>query len=221
MKILLCACLIFSATLARAGEVAAPPDLQLVKGHVLEVVDVANYTYLRIKTDGGETWAAISKAPVKMGSEVTIDHAMVMNNFESKTLKKSFKKIVFGTLAGMPDGVQQAAADITVVNIPKAVGENAYTVEEVMTHGTELKGKTVLVRGKVVKYNAQIMGKNWVHLRDGSGSNAKNTSDLLVTTANQAKAGDTVTVKGIVRTDKDFGAGYAYRVLIEEATLQK
>ena len=83
-----------------------------------------------------------------------------------------------------------------------------------------LKDKPVLVRGKVVKYNAGIMGKNWVHLRDGSGSAADNTNDVLVTTANQAKVGDVVTVKGIVHTNKDFGAGYAYKVLIEEATLQ-
>jgi hypothetical protein len=63
------------------------------------------------------------------------------------------------------------------------------------------------------------MGKNWVHLRDGTGSEGSN--DILVTTQNQAKAGDVVTVKGVVRNDKDFGAGYSYKVLIEEAKLQK
>lgn len=71
-----------------------------------------------------------------------------------------------------------------------------------------------------MKYNAQIMGKNWIHLRDGSGSAANNTHDILVTTSDPAKLGDVVNVKGIVRTEKDFGAGYAYKVLIEEATLQ-
>jgi hypothetical protein len=77
------------------------------------------------------------------------------------------------------------------------------------------------VRGKVVKYNPEIMGKNWIHLRDGSGTATANTNDILVTTANQAKLGDIVTVKGTVRTGKDFGAGYSYKVLIEEATLQQ
>jgi molybdopterin synthase catalytic subunit len=83
-----------------------------------------------------------------------------------------------------------------------------------------LKDKTVLVRGKVVKYNAEIMDKNWVHLRDGSGSAEKDTNDILVTTASKTKVGDIVTFKGTVRTDKDFGSGYSYKVLIEEATLQ-
>lgn len=89
-----------------------------------------------------------------------------------------------------------------------------------MTKGAELKDQTVLVRGKVMKFNPEIMGKNWVHLRDGSGSVTDNTNDVLVTTMNQAKIGDVVTAKGIVRTNKDFGAGYSYKVIIEEATLQ-
>jgi hypothetical protein len=73
----------------------------------------------------------------------------------------------------------------------------------------------------VVKYNPSIMGKNWAHLRDGSGSAKDNTNDVLVTTKEQVKLGDVVTVKGVVRTDKDFGAGYTYKVLIEDATVQR
>jgi hypothetical protein len=65
------------------------------------------------------------------------------------------------------------------------------------------------------------MGKNWAHLRDGSGSEADKTNDILVTTLNDAKLGDVVTAKGVVHLDKDFGSGYSYKVLIEEATLQK
>jgi aspartyl/asparaginyl-tRNA synthetase len=90
----------------------------------------------------------------------------------------------------------------------------------VVTKSSDLKDKTVTVRGKVVKFTASVMGKNWIHLRDGSGSAADKTDDVLVTTAEQAKVGDVVVVKGLVRTDKDFGAGYAYKVLIEDAKLQ-
>jgi hypothetical protein len=71
-----------------------------------------------------------------------------------------------------------------------------------------------------VKYNPEIMGRNWVHLRDGTGSALDNSNDLLVTTTNEAEIGDVVTAKGIVRTDMDFGSGYAYKVLVEEATLE-
>jgi hypothetical protein len=64
------------------------------------------------------------------------------------------------------------------------------------------------------------MGKNWIHLRDGSGSPSDDTNDILVTSASETKVGDVVTVKGVIRTDKDFGSGYAYKVLIEEATIE-
>ena len=212
----------------------SPPASAVVKGEVLEVKDVEIYTYLRLKTKDGEIWAAVGKAPVKKGAEVTIENVAVMNNFESKTLKKTFPMILFGTLGGAgasapgvsngmayaQPGFAKTSADGDV-HIPKATGENARTVAEIITKGTELKDKHVLVHGKVVKYNSGIMGKNWIHLRDGSGSAANNTNDVLVTTTNQAQVGDILTVKGVVHTNKDFGAGYFYKVLIEEATLQQ
>jgi hypothetical protein len=233
MKSLLAICMMVVSTFAWAGENPAhvPPAATVVKGEVLEVMDVESYTYLRLKTKDGETWAAVNKAPVKKGSEVTIENVMVMNNFESKSLKKTFPTILFGTLGGTGgsaagydmtkahSGVAKMA-DIGDINVPKAGGANAKTVAEIITKAAELKDKQILVRGKVVKYNPEIMGKNWIHLRDGSGSAANNTNDVLVTTKNQAKVGDVVTVKGIVRTDKDFGSGYAYKVLVEDATLQ-
>jgi len=235
MKALLAICLLVSAPLVWAGTQPAPTQTvsSTVKGEVLETMNAGGYTYLRLKTRDGETWAAVNRASVGKGAEVTIENVMVMHDFESKTLKKTFPKILFGSLGG-PGGSTQAgsadmaaahaglakAKDVGDIHVPKASGANARTVAEIVTKGSELKDKPVLVRGKVVKYNPGIMGKNWVHLRDGSGSAADSSNDVLVTTANQAKLGDVVTVKGVVRTNKDFGAGYAYKVLVEDATLQ-
>jgi len=236
MKALLAICITVAATLVSAAELPAPvpPSAAAVKGTVLEVKDAPAFTYLRLKTKDGETWAAVGKAPVKVGADVTIEDVIVMKNFESKSLKKTFPTIVLGTLAGAGGSARGTGSDVAAahaglprtpdtgdIHVPKASGSNARTVAEIMTKGAELKDKPVLVRGKVVKYNAGIMGKNWVHLRDGSGSAAENTNDVLVTTANQTKIGDVVTAQGIVRTDRDFGSGYSYKVLIEEATLQK
>ena len=77
------------------------------------------------------------------------------------------------------------------------------------------------IRGKVVKYNGGIMGKNWLHLRDGSGKAEANDNDLTVTSQDTAAVGDVVVVKGVVRVDKDFGAGYAYPVIVEDAKIGK
>jgi hypothetical protein len=204
----------------------AAPSGSVVTGVILEVKDVDSYTYIRLKTKDGETWAAVSTAPLKVGATVTIGDAMVMKNFESKSLKKTFPSIVFGNLAGSnksagdPHAGSPKVADTTPIKVPKATGANARTVAEVITKSAELKDKPVRVRGKVVKYSGAIMGKNWIHLRDGSGTDADNTNDILVTSATPAKLGDVVTVAGVVRVNKDFGAGYSYKVLIEEATIQ-
>ena len=205
---------------------------QTVKGEVLEVREVDPYTYLRLKTKAGELWAAVNKAPVRKGAQVTIENAMMMTNFESKSLKKTFDKIVFGTLAGtgaasaggdqghVHGGVMQTP-NIADVAVPKAQGPEARTVAEIFGKRAELKDKPVLLRGKVVKFTPDVMGKNWVHLRDGSGAAKDNTNDIIVTTKEQANVGSVVVARGVVRTDVDLGSGYAYKVLIEDATLQK
>ena len=118
-----------------------------------------------------------------------------------------------------PHGAIPTTAEIGDVNVPKAVGQNAYTVAEIVDQAKTLKDKPVLVRAKVVKFSPEIMNKNWVHLRDGSGSTVAKNNDLVVTTKDQTKVGAIVTVRGVVRTDKDFGHGYSYEVLIEDAKL--
>jgi hypothetical protein len=110
---------------------------------------------------------------------------------------------------------QAASPNLDLTGIKRADGGK--TIQEIFAGQARLAGKPVAVRGKVVKYNAMIMDKNWLHIRDGSGSAAKNDHDLTVTTTTPAKLGDTVLVTGIVTTNKDFGSNYKYAVIIEDA----
>ena len=227
-----------------AGDVAAQA-LPTLTGQVLEVIDVGSYTYLRLKTAEGETWAAVNKSPVKVGSAVTIYDPATMANFESAALQRTFPTIIFGTLgveaatedASAPPAAQGAphagtdlgqmhggiarTADVGVVQVAKADGPDARTIAEVNADRLALKDKPVTIRAKVVKVNAGVMGKNWVHLRDGSGSGADGSNDLLATSHDEPAVGDIVVAKGVVKTDVDFGAGYAYKVLVEDASFQK
>jgi hypothetical protein len=218
---------------AGAADKAAPAAPAQVRGKVLEVRDADPYTYLRLGTRDGETWAAVPKSSVAKGTEVVIENPVLMKNFESKSLKKTFDKIVFGSLAGAGGvvtspgdmasahaGVSKAAA-VGDVKVAKAEGPEGRTVAEVVAGKDRLKDKVVLVRGKVVKFTPLVMGRNWLHLQDGSGSASDSTHDVLVTTTDKAAIGDVVLAKGIVHTDKDLGSGYSYKVLIEDATLQK
>ncbi|WP_243288461.1 hypothetical protein [Geothrix terrae] len=220
------------------GQIAAPgaapagaPSTGLsVTGKLLERIAASPYSYLRIQTAQGEVWAAVPETKVEKGADVTVTGAMIMRDFESKTLKRTFAEIYFGTLAGSgpaaaPAGDPHASAGQPVVvevgKVEKASGADARTVAEVWAQKGALKGKTVTVRGKVVKYNAGIMGKNWLHLQDGSGDAKAGSNDITVTSNDPAAKGDTVTVTGVVRTDKDFGSGYSYAVLIEDAKVKK
>jgi len=113
------------------------------------------------------------------------------------------------------------APPVADVKVAKAEGANARTVAQVYADRVTLKGKEVVIRAKVVKVNAGIMGKNWVHLRDGSGSAADSSNDLLATSQDEPKVGDVVIAKGVVKTDVDLGSGYAYKVLVEDASFRK
>jgi hypothetical protein len=227
---------------------APQPALATVSGVVEETLDASDYTYMRLNTEAGEIWAAITKAKVQKGDRVTVVNAMAMDGFESKTLKRKFDRIVFGSLgdgkAGAPapvsahgaatadasKGAPMAAphaavsdgkADAMDVKVAKAEGKDAFTIAQIFADRAKLKDKSVTVRGKVVKANGAIMGRNWYHIRDGSGSREKKDDDLTVTTGDPAAVGDVVVVKGVVHIDKDFGAGYQYPVVLEDAKVTK
>lgn len=128
-----------------------------------------------------------------------------------------------GTAKAAPPAAHGAlpAATTPVAKVAKATGPEAKTVAEVVSGKAKLKDKPVVVRGQVVKVNAGILGKNWLHLQDGSGSAKDGTHDILVTTQDLAAVGDIVNARGTVRTDVTVGPGYAYAVLIEEAAIRK
>lgn len=206
----------------------APAPTNNLSGKLLERIDASPYSYLKIQSEKGEVWAAVPETKIEKGADVTIFNAMQMNNFESKTLKRKFDVVFFGTMeapAASPNPAMQHAeaakgpSNAPDVKVDKASGADARTVAEIHAQKMALKEKPVTLRGKVVKFTAEVMSKNWIHLRDGSGDATKGDNDITVTTKSTAKVGDVVTVKGIVRVNKDFGSGYTYAVIIEDAKI--
>ncbi len=123
-------------------------------------------------------------------------------------------------LAAQHRAVATGPSDVKVQKVSKASGADARTVQEIWAQRENLKGKTIAVRGQVVN-TTPVMGRNFVHLRDGSGSADKKDNDVTVTTNDEVAVGDVVTAKGTIITDKDFGAGYVYPVLVENAKVSK
>ncbi|HEX7598152.1 MAG TPA: nucleotide-binding protein [Polyangia bacterium] len=210
-------------------------------GKVLERIDAGPYSYLRLETATGEQWAAVPKCEAAKGDQVAVINASTMDGFESKTLNRKFEHIVFGFLQGpagspaaphdqpSPHGAAvnphatapAAAPDTGPIVVARATGPNAATVAEIFQKKNTLANKPVVVHAKVVKVLPGIMGKNWLHLRDGSGSAEKSDNDLTVTTQDIATVGSVVQVNGIVHADKDFGSGYRFSVIVEDAKVSK
>jgi hypothetical protein len=234
-NIILLGCLVLASPLARGAEAPAAAAAEASKafsGKVVETMNAAGYTYVLVDTGSDKLWAAAPQFQVKTGEAVTIAAGMPMPNYHSKSLNRDFPVVYFtagvavkgakadadGQPPGLPAGhpvLGNATAKPTVdlSGIKKAPGGR--TVGEIFAAKTGLKGKPVSVRGKVVKYNSGIMGKNWLHIQDGSGPAGSN--DLTLTTDTDAKVGDTVLVSGTLVLDKDFGAGYKYAVIIQDA----
>jgi hypothetical protein len=223
-------------TAAAAAQDAAP---QTVTGTVVETMDAANYTYVRVKLNTGDVWAATSQFKVAVGDRVVVPLEMPMSNFRSKTLNRDFPLIYFvGRIAREGESVQpvmmsahgsaasaapttaapsQAAPAQPVTGIAPAPG--GMTIGDVWAKRKTLGGKMVTIRGKVVKFNGGILGVNWLHLQDGTGTDKDGTNDITVTSPEAAKVGDVVTVTGKVALEKDLGSGYSYPVILEGATI--
>jgi hypothetical protein len=207
-----------------------------LRGTVVETMDAVGYTYVYVDTGNEKIWAAAPEFRVKVGDRVVISAGTPMRDYHSKTLNRDFAVVYFaGSIfnetggapakgAAMPARHQPLAAaptppQIDVSGVKKADG--GMTIGELYAKKASLSGKEVVLRGKVVKFNAQIMGKNWLHVRDGSGNADAQTNDLTVTTGVAVKVGDTVLVRGKLHLDKDFGYGYKYGAIIEDAKVTR
>ncbi len=240
----------------------APPTEKdnIITAKVIDTMNSGGYTYMQVDNGGKPEWVAIPESEIKKGKEVRFYRGMLMKDFTSKTLNRTFATVIFSpglvendaksphsetfhktkdsfsaavetekasasksktqtqTTSG---GSMAAIVPFEALKIERIDEPNGYTVGEIFQRAKELDGKKIAVRGKVVKFSPMIMGKNWVHLQDGTGNAMKNEHDLVITTQDQVQKGDMVVVQGVLAAKKDFGAGYSYEAIIEAATLTK
>ena len=223
-----------------------------ITGKVLESMNSGGYSYINLqKKDGSKIWIAVPETKITVGQQMSFKEGLVMTNFQSKTLKRSFDSIIFSNgiipqsktdVARTPPkdlsvppastsadpkikgkvviGSQPAVASKEKVSVTKASGPDAYTIAEVYKNSAKLNRKKAVVRGKVVKASTGIMKKTWLHIQDGTGSQAKGTHNLVCTTKGTANVGDVIIVSGTVAKDRDFGSGYRYKVILEDTFIQ-
>ena len=210
-------------TAAHTATTMATPKPGQTHGKVTDIIEAAGYTYLQVDTGGNLIWAAGPSTPFKKGDMVAFDTGMPMKDFHSKSLDRNFKLLYFVDAFTTDTGVAQArmpephgklaeqpSQSIPVANISKA--EGGQSIADIMANKDALADKAVKVRGKVIKFTAAVLGKNWIHIQDSSTG-----TDLTVTTDATVSPGDVVLLEGKLGRNKDFGYGYLYDVIIEEA----
>lgn len=210
-----------------SSKVEATSDLHKVV--VKEKVDGGGYVYLNVDEGDNNYWMAIANMPIEVGNTYYYNGGMVMKDFVSKQLDKTFDFITFAEGVRTTVEIQvstehlykhsdQIIEPVTITEkIEKADG--GISLEELLKDKSSFDKKSVIVKGKVVKVNNGIMNKNWVHIEDGTQFN--NERDLTITTNEEVKEGDIVTFKGTIVLNKDFGAGYVYEIVLEEGILVK
>jgi|GEM_PF-490093 hypothetical protein len=228
-------------------EAKMPQDI--FYGKVLEIKNVMGYKYLKVDENGTKRWVAIANAPVVVGEVIGYDKKTIMHDFESKSLNQKFDEIIFASEVYLPQKTDKPksmkellhlASDGTQMKDPHAgmgrgmpaeeekeqpakpfVKKESYSIEEVHMWRKSLEGQRITLQASVFKVSHQIMKRDWVHLGDGTGDEKKLTDDLVcTTTTTKLKAGDKVIVSGKVVVNKDFGYGYFYKVLLQDATFE-
>jgi len=195
---------------------------------VKAVEQVSSYTYLMVKGKGPAYWVVITSSDIAVGESITYQGGNVMENFYSKELDRTFEKVLF--LDGLDDGPSSAmetmegtsqGSDVKSDRIETSIETEAgnVSIAELYADPSAYEGKTIRVKGEVAKFNASIMERNWIHLQDGTDFEGK--YDLTITSQESFQVGQVLTLEGIVALNRDFGYGYEYAVILEEATAAK
>ena len=233
-SIVLLAC--FSLSLLNAGLVNAvyaaqnntkqvPQNApQKIYGKVTDVIDIAGYTYAEVDTGKEKVWAAGPPTALKNGDMISFSSSMPMQNFHSKAIGRDFPVIYFinnyitdketSKMASAHTQLKQQQTIKPIKGINKVEGGN--TIADIYNDKSALNGKTIRVRGQVTRFTANILGKNWLHIRDSS-----TLDDLTVITMDTVAVGDIVISEGKLELDKDYNYGYFYPVILQDATITK
>lgn len=197
------------------------------KFEVKEVLQATAYTYLKVNEAGEERWVAVTRQEINAGDVFYYDEALPMTNFKSKDLDRTFESIYFinkiSSTSLDQNGMAQPQAHTGKTEIPQSStitmqkAQNEVTIAQIFANKADFSGKEIEIKGVVVKVVEEVMGKNWIHIQDGTNSNGK--FDLTITTSGLPKMNDEVTFKGKITIDKDFGYGYSYEVIMEDASL--
>lgn len=199
-------------------ELTAEEDMHSVL--ILEALPTVRYVYLRVKEGQDEFWIATNKLEVSVGKTYFYRGGLLKTNFESKEHKRVFDRMYLVSTIVEADHGNASTPVMSEPSKTSIAGEiidskGSVKIADIVANPKKYDGKTIQVSGTCVKVNPNIMGRDWVHLKDGS----KDDFDMVITCQVAIPEGHNVTMTGKVVLNKDFGAGYQYDILLEEGEL--
>jgi len=213
---------------------------------VQDVIQTSQYTYFRLKEIGNteikendSLWVAVPKTESRTGETLYFKGGYPMKDFQSKELNRTFKEVIFldslsktsdfvkKEMALVPAHQKMSSSDSVMTGKPKIKkidvkldpAASGITIAELYVKKASYSGKTLRIKGQVTKFSPEIMGKNWIHIQDGTEASGK--YDLTITTDLTAKVGDVITFEGKITLNKDLGYDYFYEVIMEDAKIVK
>lgn len=205
----------------------AQPVADVHKVTVEEVLNAAGYTYLLVSEGRKEQWIAVNEMEANIGTTYYYQGGLKMTNFKSRELDRVFESVIFLDEISLepplpPEKVSLSMAHSETIPVEKLdisveTAKDGISIADLVSKKKSYEGKTVRVRGQVTKYNAAIMDKNWIHLQDGTEH--EGTFDLTITSDSEVETGKTLTFEGKIALDKDFGFGYFYEIIMEDAKI--
>jgi len=193
------------------------------EGTVVDTINGGGYTYLQIDDTKKKYWVAVEGIKIEKGTEVRFTEELRAKNFESKALNRKFDEVVFASNLQHRTNVPEKG---NLELISEQFKESPYkqkdtmSIKEAWEKRASLKDKTIAIRGKVVKASPNIIGRNWIHIQDGTGEGSE-VGRIVFTSKELPKVGDIVTASGVVSVEKDFGSGYFYKIIVENATFKQ
>ncbi|HIB76919.1 MAG TPA: hypothetical protein EYO58_04730 [Flavobacteriales bacterium] len=179
------------------------------KVSILEIRQASKYSYLKVEgegdglSEGNPYWIATLRGDFQVGDEYVYTGRLLKSKFQSKELGEVFDMIYLVSF------IEEISGGSPIV----ATVEGVVSISDVVTDPMKYAGTIVRVHGQITKVNESIMDRNWIHLKDGTADDY----DFVLTSKVSVPVGHSVTFEGLITTDKDFGAGYIYELIMEDA----
>ena len=205
-------------------------DYEMHEVVIKELLPTPKYIYARVKEGEQLYWIATQKQDLEIGTPYLYNESLLKTQFESKEFDRVFDTIFLvttlvpkdhGIIEGTFHGSQNSTKKITVIKDAIAKQDSAakfmgvVRISDLVIDPGKYEGNEVVISGECIKINANILDRNWLHMKDGS----KDDYDLVITSEEQVPKDTKISVRGIVRVNADFGSGYSYPILIENGRL--